>query len=98
MNETTTTPTVSLSLSYRNLRLAFLAGFALNILLTFVPSMKVKVGGLIGVGGEEKTLSALNAIRLISQAGQFGVALLFVLFFCITVAFLVLASFTQNDG
>jgi len=82
---------VSFSLTYRNLRALFFAGFALTAVLTFVPALKAEVGGFMGMGGEERSLSALDLIRLLFQGGQAGLGILFVLMFCTTVAFAVLA-------
>ncbi len=91
MNETTNTPTVSFSLTYRNLRALFIAGFALNALIFFLPAFKVKVGSVLGMGGEVRTFSALTLTREVIQAGHIGVGLFFVIVFCIAVAFVVVA-------
>ena len=91
MNETQNPPTVSFSATYRNLRALFIAGFALNAILFFVPALKAKVGGFLGFGGEERTFSVLTLTREIIQAGHLGLGLFFVIIFCIAVAFVVLA-------
>jgi hypothetical protein len=63
----------------------------MEAVLWFVPTYKVAVGGLIGQGGQERSLSNLDAVRLVIQSGQLGLGILFVLFFCITAAFVALA-------
>jgi hypothetical protein len=91
MNETQNVPTVSFSFTYGSLRALFFVGFALSAVLEFVPVLKMKVGGFMGIGGEERSMSALDLIRLLFQGGQTGLAILFVLMFCVTLAFAALA-------
>lgn len=94
MTEPTRAPDIgpsSSSSKYRSYRRVFIGGFALSILLWFVPSVTMKVGGFLGVGGEEKTLSVLDVVRMLFRAGHLGFAFFLVLLFCISAAFLVLA-------
>lgn len=91
MSDTPNSPSVQPSFSYRNLRALFVVGFALDAAMVFVPSFRMKVGGFMGMGGEERSLSVLDAIRLAFANGQFGIGMFFVLCFCAAVAFAVLA-------
>lgn len=91
MNKESNPPQEGFSLTYRSLSILFIAGFTIQAVLWFVPAAKVTVGGLIGQGGQELSLSNLDAVRLLIQSGQVGLGILFVTFFCITVAFVALA-------
>lgn len=74
-------PVVSVSLGYRNLRALFIAGFVLEIILTFVPSR----------GADGRSFSDFESIRWAFQQGRDGLAFLSVSMFCFTVACAALA-------
>jgi len=82
MNEPSNTPTISFSLSYRNLRTLFIVGFGYQAIEFFITTLKV-------VGGQQ-TFSALDIIRLVFQNGNPGLGFMLVLLFCAAVAFVVL--------
>ena len=82
MNEPQNAPTISFSLTYRNLRTLFIAGFAYQAVEFFIPTFKA-------VGGD-KSFSTLDLIRLIFQMGHYGMGIYCVLIFCAAVAFAVL--------
>lgn len=77
--------------SYRRLRNLFLLGYALNIVLWFVPAITMRVGTFLGVGGEDKTFSMFSLVRLISQQGKLGLTIFFVSVFASNIVFIVLA-------
>jgi hypothetical protein len=91
MNEPENPPTVSFSLTYRNLRALFIAGFVLQCVLVFVPSLRMTVGSVMGYGGEVRTFSDLEIIRLLFQGGKMGLGTYLVILFCATATFAVLA-------
>lgn len=91
MNETTTAPTISFALTYQNLRALFIAGFTLDAVLFFVPVIKTKVGSFAGIGGEERTLSALDLTHALMQSEHAGRGIFYVVIFSAMVAFAVLA-------
>lgn len=76
---------------YYRLRALFLLGYALNILLWFVPMARMKVGGFLAFGAEEKTFSMLSMVRLLSQQGALGMTLFLVAVFASNIVFIVLA-------
>ncbi|MFQ6083957.1 MAG: hypothetical protein ACE5KE_01680 [Methanosarcinales archaeon] len=76
--------------AYHVLRILFVCGYAIKILLTFVPSTRMKVGGFMGFGGEERVLSPYDMIQLLFKEKP-GAAMLIVIIFAIMVAFVVLA-------
>jgi len=76
--------------TYNLLRILFVCGYSIQIILTFVPSIHMKVGGFLGYGGEERVLSLYDMIQLIFPENP-GVALLMVTIFATWVAFVVLA-------
>lgn len=39
------------------LRALSVCGYVISVVLTFVPSVRMKVGGFLGYGGEERLLS-----------------------------------------
>ena len=88
-----TTPTLG-SESYRPLQILFMLGCFYNIVLTFVPSMSVKVAGFFKT--EETLMSGLDAVQFAFKTGQTGIGLLFVLFFAAWVAALVMAAVYQR--
>jgi hypothetical protein len=90
MSELSETPTVSFTLSSQILRVLFVAGFALNAALTFVPTLKNESGGFMGLGSEKQSLSGFDIVRMTFQHGQGGLGVFYVLVFCIPVAFAVL--------
>ena len=78
-------------LAYQALRALFVGGFALDIVLMFVPSIEVTTAGFLGFGGTVISMSGLDVIRRLFQSGEVGLAMLLVLLFCAQVAFLILA-------
>ena len=79
---TSSSGTPSASNLYHLLRNLFLLGYVLNIVLWFIPTMRV---------GEQPALSAFSLVRLVSQLGNWGATILLVLVFASNVAFVVLA-------
>jgi hypothetical protein len=70
-------PVVSLPFGYGNLRALFVAGFVLEIILTFVPSH----------GAEGRSFSDFESVRWsFQQGGRDGLFLLSVSMFCFMVA------------
>jgi hypothetical protein len=62
----------------------------MSTVLFFVPSVKVSVGGFLGTGGEVRSLSSLDGVRVIFQSDRPGLGFLFTLMFCVTAAFALL--------
>jgi hypothetical protein len=56
--------------TFRTLRALFLAGYVMDLILWFVPRWKMNVGGLMSMGGEERTFSMFSMVRLLSQQGN----------------------------
>ncbi len=75
---------------YETLRRFFLLGYAMNIVLWFVPAVKARVGGFFGFGGKEELLSMFSFARMVSQ-GSPGLAMFLVLVFASNIVFIVLA-------
>lgn len=75
---------------YAMLRRLFVLGYAMNIILWFVPTMRMKVGGILGVGAQEDVYSVLTLVQRISQTSP-GWHLFFVLTFASNILFIVLA-------
>ncbi|HEY7214235.1 MAG TPA: hypothetical protein VIC28_06365, partial [Thermoanaerobaculia bacterium] len=75
---------------YGMLRRLFVLGYSMNIVLWFVPAFRMKVGGDLGFGAEDKVFSMLSMVRLISQTSP-GWTLFFVVTFASNIVFLVLA-------
>lgn len=69
----------------------FVVGVAVQVALLFVPAYRARVGGLFGFGGEERSLTNLDVIRLFFRAGQNGWGLLNVFVYSAYGALLVLA-------
>ena len=76
---------------HRRLRNFFILGYALNIILWFVPAVTMRVGTLLGFGGEEKTLSMFSMVRLISQQHNLGLTIFLVGVFAGNIVFIALA-------
>lgn len=72
------------------LRGCFIVGWVLHIVLAFVPMMEVKTGGFWGFGVQEKSLSPFQAGQMLFEQGTTVVGFLYVIYFSLTVAFLVL--------
>src|SRR5262249_918753 len=97
MTTTNEAPTLSLSLTYRNLRLLFAAGLVLQIALLFVPAYRATVRGFSGFGGEARSLSGLDVVRLQFRAGQTGWGLFSAATYSAFALLLVLA-FSKPSG
>jgi hypothetical protein len=82
--------TITIRITHSRLRVMFIAGFWLHVVLTFVPAYGARVGGFLGIGAQERSFSLLEVIRLAFANGKEGVGLLNVLWFCSMVAFAVL--------
>lgn len=80
-----------LIMTYRNLRLLFMAGLVLEIVMLFVPAYRATIGGEFGIGGEVRTFSSLGLIRLIFQAGSYGWGFYYMGCYSAWAALLVLA-------
>jgi hypothetical protein len=91
MSEERREATISVPIGYRTTRLVFLAGLLLDLILWFVPAYRMMVGGVLGFGGEWRSLSALDVTRLNFQRGQAGWGFLDVAFFAATAVVLFLA-------
>ena len=74
----------------RKLKLLFILGWAISIILVFVPYKRMKVGGIYGIGGEERTVSLLQETRLLAESTPL-ISLFMTIAIAIFIAFLVLA-------
>ena len=76
--------------TFRTLRALFLAGYVLNIILWFVPA--TFVGFFAGCGSSGGFLvSMFSIVRLLSQQGNLGATIFFVLIFVSNIVFIALA-------
>ncbi len=90
MNEEPRQIPISVPLTYPTLRGVFVAGLLLDLVLTFVPAYRTKVGSFLGFGGEERSLSAFDMIRIQLQ-NQSGWGVFNVAYFGAYAALVVLA-------
>lgn len=85
--------------SYPVLRNLFVAGCAVNIILTFVPSAKIVQRRLFGRAvTSEELVSNFDGIQFGFQTGQTGLALLAVLIFGAWIALAVMAFVNEKRG
>src|SRR5688500_7766651 len=73
MTETQKTSPVGLSLSYRYFRIAFVVGFVMQAMLSFIPTHKVISAG--------QTVSPIEMSHLVFRSGNIGLGFLFALVF-----------------
>lgn len=81
---------IFIRLSSDKLKTLFIIGFLINIILTFIPSTRIKTGGYLGIGGEEKLVSTHKMIQLAFRRNP-SIALLLVVVFAFFVAVVILA-------
>lgn len=83
--------------SYSNLRKLFVAGCAVNIILTFIPSAKIVHRGLLSrTVTSEEFVSNFDGIQLGFQHGQTGLAMLAVLIFGAWIVLAVMAFVNEK--
>lgn len=80
-------------LRFQLLRALFVCGWVLSIVLTFVPSYRIRTrgGGFFDYYYEYRLLSGYDIIQLLYQEGELGLWMLFVLLFAVEIVFVVLA-------
>lgn len=75
---------------YQVLRSLFIVGYVMNFALWFAPIIRMKVGGIIGIGAEVRSFSMFSLITAISSTNP-GQTFLAVLVFASDILFIVLA-------
>jgi hypothetical protein len=76
---------------YNLLRRLFVLGYAMNIVLWFVPTYQGRLGGFVsGSSAEDSVYSTFLLVRILSQTSP-GWTLFFVVSFALNIVFIVLA-------
>jgi len=75
---------------YTNLKRVFIFGYALKIVLWFLPAVKVSPESFISIWGDDKILSMFSFVRLLSK-WSFDLTMLMVLVFASNIVFIILA-------
>ena len=92
MFESSDETTLTIRITQTGLRIAFIVGCSLHVILTFAPAYSAKVGGFLGIGAEDRSFSTFDAIRaaLATNAGEMA-GLIGVIWFCSVLGFALLA-------
>jgi len=78
--------------AFQLLRVLFICGYLMKIVLTFVPSAEITQRGMFGFGEVQKqTYSLYDIIRLLGERGAFGWQLFFIVLFALKIVFVILA-------
>src|SRR2546427_11751757 len=78
---------------FRILNFAFVLGCAMNILLWFLPDMKVWTTDFVGTRFEEEAISQFHCVQMVSREAQAWVPIMYTLIFSRNIVFLALAIF-----
>jgi len=91
MSNETVTPNSSQSKTFQLLRILFICGCLMGIVLTFVPGIEITHRDMFGEEVQKKTYSSYEVTRLLGERQKVGWQLFYVILFALNIVFVILA-------